>query len=120
MAIAEAFEAQHQQTYGYRIEHDEVMIVNIRLAAVGIIPKLEFNRSALRPNQAEFAWKGSREVYFDDRFVETNIYSRDRLMPGSVVKGPAIIEEYASTCVVYQGDVARVDTYGNIIIERES
>jgi len=34
-----------------------------------------------------------------------------------VVRGPALIEEYASTTVIQPGDRMEVDAFGNLIIE---
>jgi N-methylhydantoinase A len=118
-AVANDFQQLHKMTYGYILEDDQIMIVNLRLSATGIIPKLEFKKKKILPNAAEAARKGSRQVYFGKGFVATPIYNREKLTPGSVVKGPVIIEEYASTIVVFPGDVAHIDAYSNIIIERE-
>jgi N-methylhydantoinase A len=63
------------------------------------------------------ALKGKRPVYFDGRgFVHVPVYERDRLKPGNSVKGPCIIEEIISSTVVIPGATARVDGWGNIII----
>jgi len=39
------------------------------------------------------------------------------LKPGNIVKGPCLIEEVISSTVVIPGAIARVDVWGNIIIE---
>jgi N-methylhydantoinase A len=36
--------------------------------------------------------------------VETRIYDRDGLAPGFTADGPAVIEEYGSTTLVWPGD----------------
>lgn len=120
LRIAEAFGVRHEQTYGYRIANDAITFVNFRLSAMGLMQNLEFEVRPLASSCPDHALKGTREVCFGASFVRTKIYDRDRLCPGNVVEGPAIIEEYASTCVVYPQDVARVDGYGNIIIEKEA
>lgn len=117
--ISEAFESRHEKTYGYRVDHDEILIVNLRLAAMGLMKELELEKKPIEPNCAESAIKGKRKVLFEDDFIEINVYDREKLKPGCMMKGPAIIEEYASTCVLYPGDKASIDEYSNIIIERE-
>lgn len=114
--IKKKFEEAHYKTYHYVLEDEEIKIVNLRLSATGILPKLELKKHELAPS-SEKAFKGTREVYFDRKKYETSIYSRDLLGPGSEVMGPAIIEEYASTVVVLPGDHAVIDEYMNIIIE---
>jgi N-methylhydantoinase A len=58
-----------------------------------------------------------RQVYFDDGFVETPIFARQRLQPGDCLRGPAIVEEFGSTTVVFPGLDARVDDFGNLLLE---
>ena len=116
--IVSSFEQLHKQAYGYILD-DDVMAVNFRLAAIGSIPTLAFPEMPEEPDRAPEAKKGERPVYFDGDFVTTGIYDRTKLRPGSLVHGPAIIEEYASTVVVLPGDKATMDRYGSIIIERE-
>jgi N-methylhydantoinase A/oxoprolinase/acetone carboxylase beta subunit len=47
----------------------------------------------------------------------TPVYDRYGLRAGMVVRGPAIIEERESTAVLPPGDCARVDRYGNLLVE---
>jgi N-methylhydantoinase A len=44
------------------------------------------------------------------------VYRRDDLAAGSVIKGPALVQEYASTTVMFAGDAARVADTGEIVI----
>ncbi len=43
---------------------------------------------------------------------------RPDLAPGTVVTGPAIIEEFGSTVPLHPGFTARIDEYLNIIVTR--
>ena len=63
------------------------------------------------------ARKGTRDVYFDDGFLDTPIYDRYRMGPGTRIDGPAIVEERESTSVVGPGATARVAEDGSLIIE---
>jgi N-methylhydantoinase A len=62
--------------------------------------------------------KGKRQVYFDEnqRFVDTPLYERERLVPKQVIKGPAIVEQEDTTTVIYPDQKAVVDEWGNLII----
>jgi N-methylhydantoinase A len=57
-------------------------------------------------------------VYFDTEFVETPVYARLNLQPGDCVDGPAIVEEFGSTTVVFPGLHARVDDYANLLLAK--
>ncbi|MFC7733122.1 hypothetical protein [Actinomadura keratinilytica] len=65
----------------------------------------------------ERARTGVRDVRFDD-WTPTPVYARDRLAPGDVLRGPAVVEEFGSTLPLHPGFRARVDPHGNIVITK--
>ena len=93
-------------------------IVNIRLRARGIPEKPRFlkqkDRSEQPPKEAILE---ERKVVFDREPALTRIMARERLLSGNRIKGPAIVVEYSSTIVIPPFADARVDGYGNIIME---
>ena len=60
---------------------------------------------------------GRRKVYFDGGFRSTPTYDRAQLRAGNRIVGPALVEEHASTTVLWPGDRMEVDPYGNLLIE---
>jgi N-methylhydantoinase A len=60
--------------------------------------------------------KGQRPVYFGGGFQDTPIYDRATLPPGFTLNGPAIVEEFGSTTVVFPDQTLEVDPYGILII----
>ncbi|HYF72652.1 MAG TPA: hydantoinase/oxoprolinase family protein, partial [Nocardioides sp.] len=64
----------------------------------------------------------TRSVCFDatSGYVETPLFQRSDLSPGTVITGPAIIEEFGSTVPVHPGFRATVDEYGNLLLTKES
>jgi N-methylhydantoinase A len=58
-------------------------------------------------------------VYFAEAggFVDCPNYDRYRFSAGSVIDGPAIVEEMDSTTVIHPGFLAEVDRYGNMLIK---
>ncbi len=59
-----------------------------------------------------------RKVYFEEykEMIDTPVYERGALVPGQRLKGPAIIEQADTTTVLYLGQVAEVDNWGNLIV----
>ncbi len=108
-ALAEAFHAKHEQTYGHANRAERVQLVNLRLTALGRLPDLVL---AQRGNAA-MARERRRDVWFGG-FVETPVHWRDGLVAGMEIAGPAIIEAMDSTTVVPPGWRARVDEHGYI------
>jgi N-methylhydantoinase A len=113
--IRRNFDALHQRHYGQSAAHRPVEVVNVRASAIGKRAKMDFQPSA--PASAPKA-QGVRAAHLGTTSGLTNcaIYDRDSLPPGSLVRGPAIIEEHASTALLLAGDVAQVAPSGEIVI----
>jgi N-methylhydantoinase A len=114
-----AFDALHRQTYGQAAETEDAEIVTFRLQAEVEVPRYEIAALPAGDDHAARARKGERQV-FDierDRFVTAGVYDRDRLAPGDVIEGPAIIDQFDATTVVLAGQTLRVDPSGTLVIE---
>ncbi|MBI3799919.1 MAG: hydantoinase/oxoprolinase family protein, partial [Deltaproteobacteria bacterium] len=114
------FDELHKLTYGYDATDVEVEIVNLRLTALGRIQPPRFEHFAAGPSRslAEAA-RGTRQVYFAEQqeFSECPVYRRDALPAGTVIIGPALVEEPATVTVVYPGDRLVVTPYGLLEIQ---
>ena len=86
---------------------------------VGMIAKGEPytpRRSDSVPGEGNAACYAARKVFFDGRFLQSRFYSRDKLVAGDVIRGPAMITEYTAATVLPPGDEMRVDGFGNLLI----
>ncbi|SCZ09978.1 hydantoinase/oxoprolinase family protein [Microvirga guangxiensis] len=119
--IRQAFEKAYQVAFSRLLPGVPSRIVNLRTAAVGRRP--HFDLAALAPAadaSLDKAKLGTRQVWFDGGWHETAIYARLDLPVGTVVHGPAILEQPDATTVVDPDLVARIDNFGNVIVERSS
>ena len=121
--VARRFHAEHRALYGYDFSGDpsqQVEWVNLRVSGIGPIQRPEIRRNPLGDGSAPVAG-GHRPVCFDpeDEYVDSPVYWRPDLRPGTTVTGPAIIEEFGSTVPLHPGFTARIDEYLNIIVTRE-
>ncbi len=117
--IRAAFEAAYQLQFSRLLTGVPARIVNLRTVAIGRRP--HFDLSALAPGaeaSMAAAGQGSRPVWFRGAWHEAAVYDRLLLPVGAVIAGPAILEQSDATTVVDPGLVARVDGFGNIIMER--
>jgi N-methylhydantoinase A len=116
--IKSCFDAVHETRYGYSSPGEAAEIVSLRCAVVGIMKKpRQQTMDAGTAEPPAVAFRGNRLVYFAEAgFVETPTYDRAYLVASNKIKGPALIEEYASTTVVHPGDALDVDSLGNLII----
>ena len=112
--LRERFFALHEAAYGYHTAADPVEIVNIRLLATARLPHpAPAALPATTAGAARF-----RDVHFNwERPVRTSLHRRSDLLPGTVLPGPAVIEQLDATTLVFPGDTARVDASGIITIE---
>jgi N-methylhydantoinase A len=118
-AIKDHFDAVHARRYGTSAPNEPAEIVSLRVTVTGVMkkPPLEpIGRGGLAPSRDAAA--GTRSVYFAElrKAVRTPVFARDALRSRNRIKGPALIEEYASTTVLLPGDDMRVDDFGNLVV----
>ena len=110
-----AFNAAHQRTFGYNYAgQQKIELVNLCVSGFGLIERPQMPR--LAPRTAIAAPKSSRAVYFGAQFLDTPVFDRAALPPGGRVDGPAVIEEFGSTTVVFPGQAIEVDPHGILVI----
>jgi N-methylhydantoinase A len=112
-----AFHVLHKRRYGFANEERPLEIVNVRVRIVAAAESFESPTHPLHEGDGSQAMVGTRPVYFNGEFLDTRLYERDSLRAGDTLAGPAIISEYSSATILPPGDVLRVDTLGNLIIE---
>ncbi len=114
--IETAFDAAYQATFGRLLKNGTRRIINLRSAVTGKRPK--FDLSTLAPATTGAASpKATRPVHFGTDWHDTAIYDRLTLPVGTVISGPAILEQPDTTVLIEPGLVGRVDDFGNTIIE---
>jgi len=124
--VAEKFHAEHKALYGYDFAADgsqQVEWVNLRVSGIGPITRPEIKRVdpvASTPVAEQPARPPVRQVCFgaEEGYVETPVHWRPDLPPGTVLEGPAILEEFGSTVPLHPGFVAQIDDYLNVIVTR--
>lgn len=113
--VAGRFHDEHERLYGYCHRGDPVEWVNLRVAGIGPIKRPD---PPVRPpgdGDPSRARTGVRRVFFDD-WADVPVYARERLEPGDVLAGPAVVEEFGSTLPLHPGFTARVDGHGNLVV----
>jgi N-methylhydantoinase A len=94
-----------------------IMLSDLRTAVIGRRPSIDLailgGAQAATSPQAQV----SRKVWFDDAFVETPVFRRDQLGPGSRIAGPAIVEQLDTTIVMDPRTEGVVDRLGNLLID---
>jgi N-methylhydantoinase A len=113
------FHAAHRRAFGYDYAgKQKVELVNWRVSGFGLIEHASLPELKPLPNVIP-AKKAARRVYFDGAWTETAIYERAALPPGYRIEGPAVIEEFGSTTLVFPGQFLEVDPYGILVVREK-
>jgi N-methylhydantoinase A len=114
-AIRAAFDALYEQRYAHHSPDEPVEIINIRLALVGKRPSLSF---PLLPKTANVRPSHEHDVYLLDpkRSVRCPVYQRPALAAENRIAGPALIQEFGTTTVLFEGDACTVAPSGELVI----
>jgi N-methylhydantoinase A len=113
--IGASFHRAHRERYGYAQEQSEIEIVSARLRSFGLVPKLPVEKVAVSRGVAKP--HDSVSAYFAGKKLNVNIYRRDELRGSVKLKTPCIVTEYSATTLIPANTRARVDEFGNILIE---
>ncbi len=113
-SVRQRFDAIHEQRYAHNASDEPVEMVNVRLAAVGKRPTLHLPPLDVT---AKGAPAKHRPVYYGTETpVDCPVYFRDNLPAGFEFAGPALVQEYASTTVMFAGDHCKVAPTGELIV----
>ena len=113
-----AFEKAYAQVYGLTIPGQPAEAITWSVTVSGPIP--------VQQKAARVTGKGKPTVLrklklFDaalGKQVQAPVYWRFDLMPGTKLKGPAIIAEHETSTIVGSAFTARIDGFRNIVLER--
>ena len=94
-----------------------VEMLTLRLELIGLRERPRAVEEPFESEDASPALKGERPVYFAADPMVVPIYDGTRLRPGNFITGPAIIEQWGTTVVVYPGHEALIDAFRNCVIE---
>ncbi|CUI47230.1 hydantoinase/oxoprolinase family protein [Cognatishimia activa] len=114
----ESFHNSHQSMFGYDYRDEQpVEIVNLAVSGFGKIRRPDLG-AHFAEGSSDPIPASHRQVYFESAggFVDTPIYDRSSLTAGAEITGPAVIQEFGSTTVLFDGQHMSVHPAGSLII----
>ncbi len=110
------FDELHQSMFGHMAPEQAVEIVSYRLRGIGMVaaPAMPTYKPVGTP--LSDALRTRRPVWFDGASLDCPIYQRERLDVGVALHGPAILDQFDCTTVVWPRQIARIDQWKNLII----
>jgi len=122
-ALEEDFEALYEKKFGkgstYRGAGMEMTA--FRLSVRGLMTRPKMEKQPLQKTIPKDAKLGQRDILVLSRqdIAPARVYHFDRLMPGNVIAGPAVIHTPFTTIVVQDDQNGRLDEYRNFVIDFE-
>lgn len=116
--LEEEFARLHERQYGHVME-DPIEITTLRLRAIGEVDKPGFPKAQKRETGSPQRY-GTRAVYLneDEKSVEYSLYTREDLLAGDTINGPAVIAEHTATTVLHADDRLTVGNIGELVITK--
>ena len=112
--VVTRFEELHLKRYGFSRPGDPIEIMAVRCSSLGMAPLAHMPGLVVEETGRA---AGERDVVGSDGTTRsTAVIVRSQLAPGTVVDGPAIIEEAQSTVFLEQGERADVADDGSLVI----
>jgi N-methylhydantoinase A len=112
------FETEHNRKFGFALPGTPIELVNLRVTALHPRTPPAFGDRRAPANTPQSV---ARPVWFDtDGAVDCFVYRRESLAVGTVVVGPAIIEEGDSTTLAFPGDRIEVHESGVLVLTLRS
>jgi len=118
-SLPEAFEREHEQTYGHRLGAEDGVEI-VALEVTGTVGEQQTPGSLRVRSRSLHAPGQKRKAYFGPErgLHDVRVLSRADLKSEGM-KGPFIVEEYEGTTVIPPDASARLDEAENIVIEIE-
>jgi N-methylhydantoinase A len=111
--LAREFHRVHRERYGYAQENSEIEIVSARLRSFGLVEKLpqrKIGSGKTKPHSQV-------DMYLKGRKATAALYRREELLAGTKLQTPCVVTEYSATTLIDADSKARIDDFGNLMIE---
>jgi N-methylhydantoinase A len=111
--LAVEFHRVHRERYGYAQEQSEIEIVSARLRSFGVVEKLplpQIKSGKTKPH-------GEVSLYLLGRKTMAALYRREELFANVKLQTPCLVTEYSATTLIDADSKARIDGFGNLLIE---
>jgi N-methylhydantoinase A len=110
------FDTHHRAMFGHAAPEEPVEVVSYRVTGIGMIPPVQLPKFKRENSVLADALRARRRVRFDGEAIECPVYQREKIDVGLTVPGPAVLDQFDCTTVLYPGQVARVDEWKNLIV----
>jgi N-methylhydantoinase A len=107
------FHRVHRERYGYAQEQSEIEIVSARLRSFGLVEQLAQGKIGSGKTKLH----GRVTMHLDGRKTNIAHHRREDLFAGAKLETPCIVTEYSATTLIPADWKARIDDFGNLLLE---
>ena len=109
------FHLAHETLHTFSNPDDPAHFMNLRLETVIYTKNPPIHRLKFQGEDPSAALRTKRNVYFEEEggFIKTPIFDGSLICCGNLLTGPCVIEEPATTIVIYPGQVGRLTELDN-------
>ena len=115
------FETLYENRYGKGSAYRDagIEMTRFRLSAAGRIDRPDVAAQAYAGSSPNAALTGRRRIFVNghDSLTEADVIDFEKLQPGNIIAGPAVIHTPITTIVIQDGQQGQMDGYKNIIID---
>ncbi len=111
------FQSAHRARFGFIDESKDLVIEAVSVEAVGGGARSHEEVHADRPSELPAPAEQTR-FYSQGRWHEAAVFTRDQLMPGHAVRGPALVIEPHQTIIVEDGWQAALTAKNHLVLTR--
>ena len=116
--MKQQFEDLHRQRYGFIVEKDLIIeTVSVELICPTYEP-MEMQQYQIQAINSEAIPITKVKIYTADSWQDAEVYQREELPIGSIIKSPAIIVEPTGTNIIELGWQAIISEQNNLILQR--
>lgn len=116
--ILQSFNQAYKRTYGRLLDNIPLRILNFRAIVIGRRPEFDMAIMGSSDSADTSSASSNRLVWISGDQVSTPVYQRDDLSDGSIVSGPALVEQSDTTIFIDPELQGCTDQYGNLVITR--
>lgn len=119
--VVDDFELLYERKYGRGSAYREagIEMTQFRLTARGAMDRPELIPLPIEGSDSSSALIGKRRIFVEaaGRMTDADIYDFEKLRPGNVLEGPAVVHTPITTIVLQKGQRGQLDAYRNLLID---
>ncbi|MBO6826752.1 MAG: hydantoinase B/oxoprolinase family protein, partial [Sneathiella sp.] len=117
-AVKAAFEAAHNQRYGFISPEKNLIIEAVAVEVIGASEKVSMPEISDDPLITDLSALSQQPIFMSGEYRDCAFFDRDKMKPGQRISGPAVIVEKTGTNVVEPGWQALLLPTGDLLLER--